>query len=291
MPIIDFKEIPRANVSNGQQDTFELFARDFLREIGFNILSGPDRGQDGGRDIIVEEKREGILDTTLVRWLVSCKHKSHSGQSVTDGDEQDISDRLRAHGCTGFIGFYSTIVSSPLARKLESLKREFEVKIFDKETIESILLSKQGALSILKRFFPISYEKIDYKRPSNLLSEYNPLNCANCGTDLLSKELVDSYKGIVVFVKKRGLSISETRYEDLYWCCKGECDKSLESLYPNDYITQWEDISDVVIPVKYLKHSLYDRCQAVRQDKGKSYSGWDSRRVRTSHSLVASLGG
>lgn len=30
----------------------------------------------------------------------------------------------------------------------------------------------------------------------------------------------------------------------------------MESLYPNDYITQWEDISDVVIPVKYLKWNI-----------------------------------
>lgn len=27
MPIIDFKEIPQANTGNGDQDTFELFAR------------------------------------------------------------------------------------------------------------------------------------------------------------------------------------------------------------------------------------------------------------------------
>lgn len=123
MPLLDFNEIPKANNTNGEQDTFELFARDFCDMLGFKIESGPDRGQDGGRDIIIIEKREGILNTSEIRWLVSCKHKSHSGKAVLDSDEQDISDRLRAHDCKGFMGFYSTIISSPLGRKLESLKK------------------------------------------------------------------------------------------------------------------------------------------------------------------------
>jgi hypothetical protein len=30
MPQLDFKEIPQANLASGEQDTFELFAREFL---------------------------------------------------------------------------------------------------------------------------------------------------------------------------------------------------------------------------------------------------------------------
>lgn len=260
MPIIDFNEIPRANIANGEQDTFELFARDFLSELGFRILSGPDRGQDGGRDIIIEEKRKGLMDITTIRWLVSCKHKSHSGQSVTDSDEQDISDRLRAHNCIGFIGFYSTIISSPLSRKLDSLKSKFEVALFDREKIESVLLSKPGGLNIIKRYFPISYDKIDYKRPSNLLSEYEPLRCVCCGKDLLAKDLVASYQSIVVFAKNRlfeGRAEGKSQYVDVYWSCKGECDRKMETMsLSNGCSTSWEDISDIVIPVKYLKWNM-----------------------------------
>ena len=47
MALIDFKEIPKANVANGKQDSFELFARDFLHAIGLSIAEDPDRGQDG----------------------------------------------------------------------------------------------------------------------------------------------------------------------------------------------------------------------------------------------------
>lgn len=28
--VLDFKEIPQANIASGEQDTFELFARDFI---------------------------------------------------------------------------------------------------------------------------------------------------------------------------------------------------------------------------------------------------------------------
>lgn len=75
MAVLDFKEIPEAHVANGLQDTFELFAREFLEFMGFKIISIPDRGADGGVDLIVEEHRHGIGGVTIVRWLVSCKHK------------------------------------------------------------------------------------------------------------------------------------------------------------------------------------------------------------------------
>ena len=46
MPLIDSNEIPRANISNGQQDAIQLFARDFLSIVGFKVLSDPNCGQD-----------------------------------------------------------------------------------------------------------------------------------------------------------------------------------------------------------------------------------------------------
>lgn len=82
MPVLDFKEIPEAHKATGLQDTFELFSRDFLAFLGYKIISDPDRGADGGVDIIAEEKRTGVGGETIIRWLVSCKHKAHSGNSV-----------------------------------------------------------------------------------------------------------------------------------------------------------------------------------------------------------------
>jgi len=86
MPVIDFKEIAVAT-SGAQRDQFELFAREFLDGQGFKIVIGPDRGPDAGRDLVVEEIRTGIAGETRLKWLVSCKHKAHSGASVTPEDE------------------------------------------------------------------------------------------------------------------------------------------------------------------------------------------------------------
>lgn len=130
--ILDFKEIPEAHIANGEQDTFEMFARDFFEELGFKIVIGPDRGADGGRDLIIEEEREGILGNSNIRWLVSCKHKVHSGKSVTDKDECDINDRMNSNKTDGFIGFYSTLPSAALQRKVRNSIGE-QVKIFDKK--------------------------------------------------------------------------------------------------------------------------------------------------------------
>jgi hypothetical protein len=162
MPQLDFKEIPQANLASGEQDTFELFAREFLELFGFKTISGPDRGSDLGRDLIILETRTGVGGETAVRWLVSCKHKAHSGQSVSLGDESDIFDRVQTHRCQGFIGFYSTLPGSSLTQKLDGIKNNnpmFEFQIFDKEKIEQILLSTGQGQGIAQRYFPDSYSK------------------------------------------------------------------------------------------------------------------------------------
>lgn len=160
MPRIDFKEIAQANISTGEQDSFELFARDILEYLGYHVITGPDRGNDGGKDLIVLETRTGVGGETHVPWLVSCKHNAHSGESVGVTEEQDILDRVKAHQCAGFIGFYSTLPSSSLTRKLEGLKKsspQFEYQIFDKERIERVLLSNAAGQAIAERYFPLSF--------------------------------------------------------------------------------------------------------------------------------------
>ncbi len=138
--ILDFKEIPIANSGSGEQDTFELFARDFLQAIGYKIIQHPDRGADGKKDLIVQESRIGLSGSTNVKWLVSCKHYAHTGKSVSDTDEPNILDRVATHQCDGFLGFYSTLPATSLGRILDSLKSRIETQHFDKEQIESKLL-------------------------------------------------------------------------------------------------------------------------------------------------------
>lgn len=61
MPVIDFTEIPLANTGEGNQDTFELFARDFFSALGFEIEESPSRGPDGGKDLLILENLSGTI--------------------------------------------------------------------------------------------------------------------------------------------------------------------------------------------------------------------------------------
>lgn len=254
MPVLDFKEIAQANIANGEQDSFEFFARDFFEMIGFRIISGPDRGQDGGRDLLIAEERSGVMGKTEVKWLVSCKHKAHSGHSVLDKDEESIADRVRSHGAEGFIGFYSTIISAPLTRRLEGLRRDFCVEVMCKEEIESRLLDTPSGRMIAERYFPKSFEQWDSKNagPSNVFTEYQPLPCVQCGKDLLATK-----QGVYVFVTDhKGDKVDEIK--DFYCACKRDCDRTMEKYYWDKYhyITQWSDISDILIPVEYLRKTM-----------------------------------
>ena len=259
MPVVDFKEIAAANQGGGNQDSFELFAREFLEKVGFKVLEGPDRGADGGRDLIVLENRQGIAGTTEIKWLVSCKHKAHSGKAVTPTDELDIVDRIHAHGCDGFIGFYSTIASSGLTNMLEGIRvnNKLESILFDGEKIERLLLEDGRLRGVLERFFPEVYRTVAIKRPSNLFDRYSPLRCRVCGKDLIRGDIVDKKEGNIVFVYDRKFyeeSLDKMRYVDIYCVCKGECDDKMERwAYSNNCATSWNDISDLIIPIEYLK--------------------------------------
>lgn len=55
--MIDFTEIQSGEV-------WELFARDFLAELGLAVESPSDRGADQGKDLLVQEDRTGSLVVT-----------------------------------------------------------------------------------------------------------------------------------------------------------------------------------------------------------------------------------
>jgi hypothetical protein len=158
MPALDFKEIPEAHIGKSR-DTFELFARDFLASEGFEIVEDPSRGPDLGRDIKVREVRHGTGGVTIITWLVSCKHKAHSGASVAHNEELNVRDRLETHNSQGFIAFYSTLPSSTLAGHLGGLLPRYELLKFDPEKIEQKLLDNPRGRAIAARYFPSSYQK------------------------------------------------------------------------------------------------------------------------------------
>jgi hypothetical protein len=156
MPVLDFKEIAEAHIAGPNSDRFELFARDFLQFIGYRIEEDPSRGADGGKGLIVREVRKGVSGETTICWLVSCKHKAHSGRAAGVEEEPSILERVQGKGCEGFIGFYSTLPSSALDVRLGELRSKVETQRFDSERIESALISSAEGLTLAKRYFPRS---------------------------------------------------------------------------------------------------------------------------------------
>lgn len=253
MSLLDFKEIPEAHKASGLQDKFELFARDFFEYLGYKILRGPSRGADGGCDLIVGEERTGIAGTTLVKWLVSCKHKAHSGASVLKGDEAEVRDSVESNSCQGFIGFYSTLPSSGLQEKVQAIK-SIDSQFFDYSKIEQSLLSTQSGRALAKLYFPISYDKWIHENPAKaqIFADTCGLKCFHCSADI-----TEVRNGIVVSWENNKLTPDgqpRQHIKSFYWCCKGQCDRALKPAhYSLGYIDKWEDIHDLRIPTIYIR--------------------------------------
>lgn len=158
MPALNFEEIAPAH-TGGNRDQFELFARDFLEAEGFSIVDHPDRGPDAGRDLIVKEVRDGPGGQTEIRWLVSCKHKAHSGNAVLHSEDTNFRDRMETHDCRGFIAFYSTLPGSTLSVHLKALQSSYGLLTFDKESIERKLLDSPKGRAIAARYMPLSFQR------------------------------------------------------------------------------------------------------------------------------------
>jgi len=247
--MIDFKEISYEN------DDWELFARDFLSEAGFAIESPPDRGPDQGKDMLVLETLTGKIHNYTFRWLVSCKHFAKSRKSVSEKDEMNILERMQTFNTEGFLGFYSTIVSSGLNGRLRELRKSGKIKdyqIFDHKHIEDYLL-RLGFSRIFMRYFPESVKRV---RPLHkMVNEYIPVNCDVCGKDLLEALYRENYKGLIAYVYPNDEESGSTSIENIYCACKGNCDKEMQNRYRKDSrsTTGWKDLSDLVIPADFLR--------------------------------------
>ena len=111
-----------------------------------------------------------------------------------------------------------------------------------------------GFSGLVLKYLPESYKKV---KPIHLItSQYEPLNCDHCGKDLLHALFKEEYRGIIVFVTSfsDGEGEDVDRIKDIYCACKGDCDRTLQSqARKKGCITIWYDISDLVIPLQYLR--------------------------------------
>ena len=178
---------------NMTDEDWEYFGVDFLISLGFTIIDHPSRGPDGGKD--------GAVELNNKKYIISCKHFIESGSAVGVSDEQSILDRIIQHQAHGFIGFYSTVVSSSLAARFNLLsQRNYECIYYDQYKISNILPK-----------IP-SYVLQKYGLPNNVhfvmnveQHQYIPLNCLVCNADILSDQLIRSSMAMVLYTDSNEL--------------------------------------------------------------------------------------
>ncbi|MFN3701839.1 MAG: restriction endonuclease [Alphaproteobacteria bacterium] len=241
---IDFKEI-----QDGEQ--WEFFARDFLSQEGLVIEIPPSRGADGGKDLIVSEQLNGRIASEKFTWLVSCKHFAVRGVSVGVSDEDSILERVKQHSSGGFMGFYSTVPSTALITRLDSLVRNGDLRaytIFDSKRLEATFIEK-GMSSLAIRYFPTSYKS--FRPIQQFLKDYVPLKCDVCGEDVLRQSLTKKYNANILFPLKSG----DPSRDHVYVVCKKDCDQTLTDriFSATGCITEWQDLEDLTNPLGYLR--------------------------------------
>lgn len=159
-PLVDFKELVSAVPGEG----LEELVRQLGRRKGLSpTWSG--RGPDSGRDLLLTEILSGPLSNDKVRWLVSCKDKAKSGESVNERDlpSPGVNDKLAQHKANGFLLVTTTTVSSGAKALLDALDisngGDIHTLVWDLSEMIAMLLDPANQ-DLLKQFLPQSYQQV-----------------------------------------------------------------------------------------------------------------------------------
>lgn len=184
---------------NMSDEEWENFAVKVLEYAGFEILTLPAYGVDGGRDFSVSYNNE--------IYLVSCKHYIRSGNHVGQDDEINICDRLVQFNAIGFVGFYSTGITTGLQNRLDAIckNKNYLYIIFDTPKIISIMQHMDTKILQTFGLYPHKY----YMNVNEV--EYKPLKCMICGKDCLTDENIP--KSLIGLAK-----FNNGKYEYIYGC-------------------------------------------------------------------------
>lgn len=251
MALIDFTEIP------AEGDRWMHFAQDFMRILGFHIESPPFRDSENQFDFCAIEQIRGTFNYHPFRWLVSCRHKAATRTAVKETEELDIQERVLRSKADGFIGFYSTPISSALGFHLSELKGRGPIKdfkVFEPKSLESYLTTP-GFGRVANRYFP-AYAKLR-RCIQTIHDEYMPIKCDHCGNDLLETLFSEDQQGVVVRLRRRKKTPDEMEViSDVYFACKGVCDEQLQNVYCNGTLlsaASWSSLADLVMPPVFLE--------------------------------------
>lgn len=150
--MLDFTELSKDG------NDLELLIREIFLVKGSNI-SWSGKGPDGGKDLILYEKINSELLNEQNTWLIQCKHKAYSGNSVGVGELDDIVDSCIQHDATRYLLVCTTYPSSGVTQRLEGItdnpKNDIKAIYWDAVKIEQVL-STPKMWTLAQRFFPIS---------------------------------------------------------------------------------------------------------------------------------------
>lgn len=184
---------------NMTDEEWEKFAVVVLRQVGYIPITLPAYGIDSGKDFLVERQN--------IRYIVSCKHYIKSGKHVGQDDEQNIGDRLLQHNVNGFIGFYSTGITTGLQKRLDGIcnNHQYDYMVFEPQTITQIMQSMDTKVLQSFGLYPNKYYM---NVPEH---EYKPLKCVCCGKDILTDQNIpNSIVGLA--------ECKDGKYEYVYGC-------------------------------------------------------------------------
>ena len=112
-----------ARIESGED--FELFCADLLKAMGFTIVQPPARGQEGGKDLIVNETVKGMVGLAEERkWLVQCKHYAKSKKAVGFKEVANYRDAMDQYAVRRYLQITSTVPTEDLRDKFEKTTRK-----------------------------------------------------------------------------------------------------------------------------------------------------------------------
>jgi hypothetical protein len=186
-------------------EEWEFFAVDLLNSVGYSVSRFPSRGPDGGKD--------GLVSLNNKTYLVSCKHYIKSGKAVGVNDEPSILDRMVQNHAQGFIGVYSTVLSTALDdRFIQLTNAGSECIAYDGNRISNFL--PRISSEVLQKYGLPNNVTYVLNVPEN---EYSPLGCQCCGVDILSERMIKSSMALIC-------ENDEKKLEYFYGCkrCLGD---------------------------------------------------------------------
>lgn len=162
--MLDFKEL-----SKDGTDLERLVREIFVREGYETHWTG--KGPDGGRDLLVVERVQGPLSKFERTWLVQCKHKAHSGNSIGREEANSLVTDCKSAKAGGYLMVCTTALTSGLITTYKELQADGDLVIdyWDEVKLEDKLL-KPCNFSLIDLFFSKSSNKVGW----NINNTYYP---------------------------------------------------------------------------------------------------------------------